>query len=539
MSLCDTLCSLFCDSYITQATIESLERATEGNPRHPLRLAFGENYHPARLIKDHMGCSNYKTVQIALEHFCKMRQFAAPEFLRRLVQDGVQGNMPSGLIVQRVNLRAGTLSAIATGSDMVRITFPELAIQLLGTGVAMHIKERVQSIFSRAEVANSAAILEELELTYEGLPLLNMQDNHAKMAVKRLKDRMTDILGGTLPECPVTMEPIPKERVRILKCCTCVIDANVIDQCKGACPLCRAPIAQVGAMAEDEPLEELEPPKEELSDKAAGKRKVEPSWAGGKQQKLNVIPQPKRSESPSLAIKALLDSDDSDEEGPREESGDEAQEDAKEAQERGKYQVFDDTIQAISAARPFSVDGILRIMQAQVTLNPSSRMLLCFAFQDGQYGVVVEILQRIRREIVGSNVHDIHANFKNRAVMDRAKKQYDDTTRFPNPQIFLLNTTDNSTSVQGLDLHATDLTIVADQCSLAIQRQAAGRSLRMRKRPKTMKKGDLFPAKRVVIAAIGGFGAAPNPPAADHPFNADNSDEEEVEEEEIVPAPAP
>ena len=35
-------------NYITQATIESLERATEGNPRHPMRLAFGNNYQPVR-----------------------------------------------------------------------------------------------------------------------------------------------------------------------------------------------------------------------------------------------------------------------------------------------------------------------------------------------------------------------------------------------------------------------------------------------------------------------------------------------------------
>ena len=27
---------------------------------------------------------------------------------------------------------------------------------------------------------------------------------------------MTDIFNGTLPECPITMEQIPKERVRIL-----------------------------------------------------------------------------------------------------------------------------------------------------------------------------------------------------------------------------------------------------------------------------------------------------------------------------------
>ena len=34
--------------YITQATIESLQSSTEGNPRHPLRLAFGDNYQPVR-----------------------------------------------------------------------------------------------------------------------------------------------------------------------------------------------------------------------------------------------------------------------------------------------------------------------------------------------------------------------------------------------------------------------------------------------------------------------------------------------------------
>ena len=169
-----------------------------------------------------------------------MTQFAAPDFIRRLVAEGVQSNMPSGLVVQRVHLRAGTLSAIAVGSDMIRVTFPELAMQLLGNGVKDSVKDMVKAIFSRAEVANSAEILEELEHTHDGMPLLSMQDNAAKMAVGRLKDRMGEILGGQLPECPVTMEPIDKKNVRILKCCTAVLDAKVIERCKGVCPLCRA-----------------------------------------------------------------------------------------------------------------------------------------------------------------------------------------------------------------------------------------------------------------------------------------------------------
>lgn len=467
----------------TQATIESLERATEGNPRHPLRQAFGDNYQSITRAQHCMKHSCYKFVQTALEHFCKMRQFAAPEFLRRLVAEGVQSNMPEGLIVQRVYLRAGTLSSVATGSDMVRVSFPELAQQLLGTGVSNHIKDQIKAIFSRAEVADSAEILEELDHVIEELPTLSLQDNTAKMAVKRLQEKMATLFGGTLPECPVTMDVIPKERVRILKCCTCVIDANVIAQCKGVCPLCRAPITNVGAVTEPQPY-----------DKAARKRKSNSADADGQQKKRTPI-------SPSL--RRFVDSDDSDDSDDEEITYEETQ--------AAKLAVFDATIGQISNDRPFSIDGIMRIMQAQVVLNPSSRMLLCFGFQPSHNRVVEEIMNRIRLEIDGSNVTDVDACIYDHQRMDEVKSKFDNPIKFPRPQIFVINTTESSSSVAGLDLFMTDLTIVADQCSLPIQRQAIGRSLRMRKRLSTMKDGEFFPAKRLIVASIGG--AAPPPVA--------------------------
>ena len=158
-------------------------------------------------------------------------------------------------------------------------------------------------------------------------------------------------------------------------------------------------------------------------------------------------------------------------------------------------------------------------------MNPSSRILLCFGFENNQRGVVRQICDRITAEVQNAQVTDIDRCGKDYQRMDDAKQKFDDAQRFPAPQIFIINTTDSSSSVQGLDLYATDLTIVADQCSLHTQRQAVGRSLRMRKRPKTMKREELFPAKRIIVATISGFeaprpAAEPAPPAPAGPIAA-------------------
>jgi len=450
-----------------------------------------------------------KFVQQSLEHFCKMRQFAAPEFLRRLVAKGVQGNMPSGLIVQKVVLRAGTLAALATGSDMIKISLADLAVGLLGAGVSIVLKERIKAIFTEAEVMSSAQILDQLEEEHDGIQVLNMQDNHAKQAVRRLADRMREILNGKMPECPVSLEQIPKERVRILKCCTCVIDVNSLDQCEGnRCPLCRAPITQMGAMeGEGEEAPEADEPKS----KAEGKKPMPV------QSKLNVIARPREDGCSKEAKRRKIEAsnemrdtdseeedDDDDREGPVEEGVDEVAD----AAAREAQATFDERIEQISGQRPYSVDGILHVMQAQCQLNPSSRVLLCFGFQNNQRGVVAQILQRIRDNIPGVNVTDIDACVRDYQKMDSAKQHFDDPVRFPAPQVFVINTTDTSSSVQGLDLHMTDLTIVADKCALHTQRQAAGRSLRMKKRLRSMKRGELFPAKRLIVAQIQGWGDA-------------------------------
>lgn len=491
-------------SYITQATIDSLEKCTEGNPRAPLRLAFGNNYQPIRRARKAMAKGEYKFVQEALEHFCKMRQFAAPEFLRKLVAGGVQANMPRGIIVHRVTLRAGTLQALATGSDMVKLSLPDLAASILGDRVSPGVREKVREIFGRAEAASCDVILKELDEEHEKAPLLTMQDNVAKQAILRLKDHMAALFGGKMPDCPVLLAPIPRERVRILKCCTAIIDCEALAQLqKKECPLCRASIG-TGSVAEVKPEAKPEA-------KSEGKMKTlhQYTTAGD-------APPTKRAKvgapgSPSLAAKPEPEAETELEAGGPRNEGCEDHEEAPgppPEEEEEAAVAFEQALEQIAAAGAYSIDGVLQIMRAQVRLCPTSRMLLCFGFVANQRSMVRKITDRILAEIPGAHVSDIDHLAKDYVKMDEAKHKFDAVAMYPAPQVFIINTTESSSSVQGLDLHRTNLTIVADHCALHTQRQAVGRSLRMQVLPKGAAANYRFPAKRVVVASIGAIGPA-------------------------------
>lgn len=458
----------------TQATIESLESCTEHAPRHPLRQAMGDNFLSMRTVKIDLKYGDYKRVQKALEHYCKMTQFAAPEFVRRLVADGVVAYMPRSIVVHRVPLRCGTLAAIARGSDTVKLSLPDLASQLLDGKVSEMVRDRIKSIFERADVFQTSDILEELATELENMPpAYTPADHNAQQAVRRLKDRLADIFKGTMPNCPVTLEPIPRDRVRILKCCTAVLDVNCIEACRNRCPLCRGPIVTAGVAAV--------PNGQPGASKSEGKRPA-------KQQKLafgakvsadgnscdsdnNPLPQSLAAPNPLFHNEAA----------------------------------FEERIAEIGRERPYSVDGIIEIVQAQVAMDPTSRILLCFAFQASQRATVRDIAERIGAEVPSSNVTDIEQCARNPDRFDVAKAKFDNRHNHPTPQLFIINTTESSSSVQGLDLLETNLIVIADQCSVHTQRQALGRGLRMQKRPRSMDACERFPAKRVVVAAIGNY----------------------------------
>ncbi len=465
----------------TQATIEALEKSTNNNPRAPLRLAFKGNFAPICRAGEAMMSQKYKDVELMLDHYCKMRVFAAPEFVRVAVSEAVQSHMPTGIVVHRVRMRTQTLAAIATKSDMVKVSLPDLASYLLGSGVDKGVRDRIKELFGRLGVVCYKELELDLKNAYDALPILTMSDNVAKSAVKRLVVKMEELFSGKMPDCPITHQPIPRERIRILGCCTAILDADALSKWEGGCPLCRAPIVTVGEIKP-----EVKPVLEPNDVVAEGKRKAEES--GGNAEGKRPLKQVKieRGGSPSLRS-----TEDCDNDGP-----------CVEPTPSLATDVLETKLAQIDSDVPNSVDGVIKIMKAQVEHEPSSRMLLCFGFEASQRPVVRRIADRIVAELENVCVLDVETCVKDYMKMDQAMLKFNARAKFPGPQVFMINTTNSSSSVQGLDLYQTDLTVIVNNCTMVTQRQAVGRSLRMRPRPAAASSDFRFPAKRIVVASL-------------------------------------
>lgn len=467
--------SVALQNIITQATIESLCTATCSMPRHPLRLALGDNFRPVHKVKLQMQSGNYKAVQVALDHYCKMSHFTCPTFIRKFVSEGVQRHMPSGIVIKKVNLRAGTLAAVATGSEMVRVSLSDLVLQMIGS-VSMQTREQLAAFFKRANTLTTQDILKEIDVQHDAIVPVTLADSTAKSALRRLRERLLSLLEGQLPCCPITLESIPKDQIRILQCCTAVLDARSLEMCNGRCPLCRAPIDTVASIPDDE----KEP------EKVTGVKR--------KQSKLSFA-------APETFASGEKEEDD---EGPRNEGRSEDDSDDSDEEPEGPPVVesFDDAVARISSLRMYSIEGVTAVISAYVATNPTARILLCFSFQISQRRILDSIMERIRAEVHGAEIFDVERHARDYTKMDHALRVYGKKGANPHPVIFLINTGVSSASVCGLDLSGTDLTLVANRCSLPTQRQAVGRSLRMQKRLPGMGSRDTFPSKLIVVLEI-------------------------------------
>lgn len=438
--------SIPCFTYITQATIELLRNATDRQPRHPLRLAYKGPFAPVSYLYTRIRGRSWKDVQTILEQYAKTRQFAPPEFLRSQVSLDVQNNMPKGVVVQRLSVRTGTLAASVIGSEIVNLTLPDLVRHLMSTSIQNHVKEQIAGIFERAEMIKSADILSELSVIMHNLPVTTLAENNSKCAVQRLQERLREIFNGELPSDPITLEEIPKENVRILRCCTAVIDVNSLACCNRKCPLCRAPINHVCTIAE--PSE----PGPEPETTALGKRKF------------------------------LFDDTDSEDETMPDEA-------------------FAASIKELSAKREYFTDGVIEAVKVQVDQKKDSRILLCSGFGRMQSSCSEKLIDKITRKVPHVKIFNMD-KLQGKSDASDALAVYTQPHMHKQPVILLISTDNDSSSVQGLNLHCTDLTVIASRCSTGVQRQAAGRSLRMRKRPTNMKPEDRFPAKRMLIVSV-------------------------------------
>ena len=220
-------------NYITQATIDALRTCTHGQPRHPLRLAFGDNFVPIGDVckDDAMGGlqDKYPKVQKGLEHFCKLRMWAADEWLRNIVTSEVMHNMPEGLIVHRVGLRVSTLSGMCTGSDMVKVSLLEMGDILMGGTVMMANgwKDQIDDLldlFPRARTTLWTICRPGCRTRWS--PRSRSGRTSSEF---RCWNKLSTALAYGLPACRVSNKKLHRDTALVMGCCTGLVHQDVFD----------------------------------------------------------------------------------------------------------------------------------------------------------------------------------------------------------------------------------------------------------------------------------------------------------------------
>ena len=266
---------------IVQATVERLERATSNQKAHPLRKAL----------------SGYNLDPQNSDHAAKFHLLTAPDWLRWLVSIGMQSLMPAGIRKITMKVRMQSLSAIVNKSDMNITSLDELLNAMLNSQNANYTemtatqrKEflgRCRGILDAAAQEQDttihsrlAAAIHDLKSVEEALPppaqptapgvpialhLINAnRDIERERKILACMIRVLTKLSEAVcvdppPECPISMEEIPPEKVAIFACCTNLFNVDFTSMIGNKCPMCRASISNriikattaIGALVEE------------------------------------------------------------------------------------------------------------------------------------------------------------------------------------------------------------------------------------------------------------------------------------------------
>ena len=255
---------------ICQATVERLEKATAGQPRHPLRLALQHEVYNANNEK----------------HAAIFHLLSAPDWLRLLVCRGMAPTMPSGLRKLHLKIRVQSLAGNVLKSDLTITGLDELLKTMLRNAGGdcltpeehKNMIERCHRLLGNVDAQEAAAAEEDNRPMHEKLkaaekevchdyeslppepkpqdypnnniPQQVLEDYHPIMrqrralnAMRRMFERLAEsVCMDPPPECPIGLEPIPPEHVALFPCCTNVFDKRNKDCLQSLCPMCRAPL---------------------------------------------------------------------------------------------------------------------------------------------------------------------------------------------------------------------------------------------------------------------------------------------------------
>ena len=493
---------------VVQATVGRLQRATKGQPDHPIRKALGGlDFDPRHT-----------------EHAAIFHLLTVPDWLRLMVSKGMAPLMPSGIRKVTLRVKMQSLAARVNKSDLNVTSLDELLKTMLRTAGASYSTltgDRLRDFTERCRLLlgvdggerESGTIHERLtkaqhetEKTLKAMPpqptrdpnqhydeienaawLQTMRDYSDIDSEKRVLNvmiRMFKNLADAVcvdppPECPITLDEIPAEHVGIFPCCTNVFDARYRHQLGASCPMCRSPLANgilnvstaVSALTNPAPLAPPPPAEDAASAAMPASEMVdnEPALI----QRLKCLEQGKPLTMSSKAVAAVIK----------------------------EYLLFQ---------------------------PKGARILLAFGtwYVDGSESVQTRRLRDLLKHDV-PELTAIDSIFrKERGSVNRF------TTADDSNRVLIINTNDDSSSLEGLDLWNTGLVLIdrLNPGRLSADKivQTVGRAMR----PQLKTKQELtldddetspFPAKLVVLLDRALDTPPPPPPA---PAPAPSSDDE-------------
>ena len=436
---------------ICQATVERLHKATQGQPRHPLRLALDHEVYDPQNSK----------------HSAIFHMLSAPDWLRLLVCRGMAPTMPSGLRKLHLKIRIQSLSGNILKSDLTVTGLDELLKAVLNSvgGSAVMTAEEHKDMIKRCHrlLGNDNAAAADERPMYERLkaaereaaaeynrkppapkptdyPPQNVvpapvweayapidREKRSLNAMRRMFERLAEsVCMDPPPECPIGLEPIPPEHVALFPCCTNVFDKRNKDCLQNACPMCRAPL-DAGLLVAGNAIDVL-----------AGKKPAAPAPAAAAAD-ADAPPEPLEGNEDAL-IKTLKDK-------------------AASEKHSGSIKAVVSTIATFLAYRP-----------------KGARILLAFACDGDERRATTRTRNSLSKELPAiDSVESVGGDKDSASVRNFVVEN--DTNR-----ILLINTNNRSLSLEGLDLWNAQL-IIMDKLnpgllSPANMVQAIGRIMR-------------------------------------------------------------
>ena len=472
------------DRMLAQATPESLATATVGAPRNPIRLALNGNYVPACRLREALRLREYTSVQRALEQACCMRLFAQPAGLTRLIADEAATRKPRGLIVSRLRVRADTLRYLLSrpssrreggevcvaNSALVNLSLSDVLARLTCAGAEQ--RSLLADTVGSSQVFTFETLLQRLEVA--GLSAV----------VETIDKLPAAVSSSRFPRCSSTGRRIHDvSKCFFFGCCSAVATEWTPGQ---ACPSCGEAVELGNASELERTLEA-----------GTGDATSKPS-AGAKQAKLGF--KRLREDAADAADGVAADAADA-VDAPAEAASVPAQSNLlREEHDFEQEEAFEAKLRDLDSQRLPPMQSVIQLLRLHVELLcPSSRVLLCTGLSKKDVAPARNLCRHIAAAIPGAVIVNVETMCKQYERFERAVEEFEAPGRFPAPHIFLLGST---SSIQGLNLPSTQLTVLAANASKFVQMQALGRSLRMRTLPKEAGEGGWkgFRAKRIVLA---------------------------------------